>query len=560
MNESQPLITDTGETSPTTNSAILTAEPPPSTTTAATTTTTTTTSPSSTTTGTPTHGVDFDVEGGAARGGGRHGGHRKHKHRKLSARRVAAFAVAGVLAAVAVGCVLVAVGVRLARSDDDDAGGSRSVALVINDGMSFAALTLGRVAGGYGVDGSPVDEYLVGSLRTWSGSSWVTDSAAGGTALGCATKTINGYVGVDTAGNPVASLAYAAKRKGMGTAIVAKSRLTDATPAAFTSHIISRKLEEDIAAQQIDSGVDVIIAGGNYYFLPENREDGRDLLAEAATKGYMVITSIDDLYSHWENGTLRYPLFALVTSMDVGFSIDDPDINLPDMVSMALEIVPKPFFMMAECSLIDYAEHAHDPAAAFNDVVEFFDVFTTLRAYSETPLLVVAVSDHETGGLGLGGNNYSYNPVALSRVNASSRSMANMMFLGQDPTAVLEEYAGITPTEDELTTIAAALQTNATILSIALGNIVSDSVSIYWTTLSHTGADIPLFAANEWDPPDIPFGANNDNTAVPLKIAEYLGLDLAEATNELREQMGKTTMHSAQQHGRASKDPFHTQP
>ena len=30
---------------------------------------------------------------------------------------------------------------------------------------------------------------------------------------------------------------------------------------------------------------DVIIGGGKYFFLPENREDGRDLLAEAAEKG-----------------------------------------------------------------------------------------------------------------------------------------------------------------------------------------------------------------------------------------------------------------------------------
>lgn len=41
---------------------------------------------------------------------------------------------------------------------------------------------------------SPLDSILVGSSRTRSASSLVTDSAAGATALSCAKKTYNGAI------------------------------------------------------------------------------------------------------------------------------------------------------------------------------------------------------------------------------------------------------------------------------------------------------------------------------------------------------------------------------
>lgn len=46
----------------------------------------------------------------------------------------------------------------------------------------------------------PLDEILVGSSRTRSSNSYVTDSAAGATAFSCAMKSYNGAISVQAEG------------------------------------------------------------------------------------------------------------------------------------------------------------------------------------------------------------------------------------------------------------------------------------------------------------------------------------------------------------------------
>ena len=60
---------------------------------------------------------------------------------------------------------------------------------------------------------------------------------------------------MDPTGTPVASLLLAAKQKGYGTGVVCRTRVTDATPAAFTAHALSRKYEQLIAAQQVTRNI-----------------------------------------------------------------------------------------------------------------------------------------------------------------------------------------------------------------------------------------------------------------------------------------------------------------
>jgi alkaline phosphatase len=55
----------------------------------------------------------------------------------------------------------------------------------------------------------------------------------------------------------------AAKAKGMRTGLVVTSSLTDATPAAFSSHVRHRGLEHSIALQHAtDRTADVLLGGG----------------------------------------------------------------------------------------------------------------------------------------------------------------------------------------------------------------------------------------------------------------------------------------------------------
>lgn len=104
-------------------------------------------------------------------------------------------AIAGVVA-------LIVLGITKKTTYDNGVIDGESVIFYICDGMSMSAVTLGRVCGEYcgdtGYDRSglaPVDNYIVGSARTSSNSSWVTDSAAAGTALATSYKAINGQIG-----------------------------------------------------------------------------------------------------------------------------------------------------------------------------------------------------------------------------------------------------------------------------------------------------------------------------------------------------------------------------
>lgn len=71
---------------------------------------------------------------------------------------------------------------------------------MISDGFGPASETFARTYKQY-IDGleynhmTPLDEILVGSCRTRSFSSYITDSAAAATAFACGIKTNNSIIG-----------------------------------------------------------------------------------------------------------------------------------------------------------------------------------------------------------------------------------------------------------------------------------------------------------------------------------------------------------------------------
>jgi len=97
----------------------------------------------------------------------------------------------------------------------------------------------------------------------------VTDSAAAATAFSTGVKTFNGAVGVDVDGNPVPTLLEDARRAGKATGLVTTSQVTDATPAAYASHVSDRGEQSEIARQYlVRSKPDVILGGGEDWWLP----------------------------------------------------------------------------------------------------------------------------------------------------------------------------------------------------------------------------------------------------------------------------------------------------
>ena len=105
----------------------------------------------------------------------------------------------------------------------------KNVIYLIGDGMGFGAVTSLLLSEDEvtGFEQAPV----VGFSETCSADNYVTDSAAGGTALATGARTNNGYIGVDPDGNQLTSILRKAQTLGMKTGIVVNTTLTEATPA-----------------------------------------------------------------------------------------------------------------------------------------------------------------------------------------------------------------------------------------------------------------------------------------------------------------------------------------
>ena len=327
------------------------------------------------------------------------------------------------------------------------ASAKRNLIFMVSDGMGPASLSLTRSFRQY-QDGLPIDDVLVldqhflGSSRTRSSSSLVTDSAAGATAFSCGKKSYNGAISVLPDHSPCGTVLEAAKRAGYMTGLgeflslpcsenaaniklVVTTSITDATPACFASHVNIRTEEDTIAKQEIGEQplgrvVDLMLGGGRCHFLPNTsshgcRTDDLDVTKLAQEKhGWTYIDSrkqFDDISS---KDDIRLPLLGLFARYDFPFELDRRTMNetypsLEEMARTALKALEaatadsdKGFFLMIEGSRIDHAGHGNDPAAQVHEVLAYDKAFGAVVEFLEKSSddgVLVATSDHETGGL-----------------------------------------------------------------------------------------------------------------------------------------------------------------
>ena len=185
-------------------------------------------------------------------------------------------------------------------------GGKRNLVFMVSDGMGPASLSLTRSFRQY-TDALPIDDVLVldghhiGSSRTRSSSSLVTDSAAGATAFSCGFKSYNGAISMLPDHTPCGTVLEAAKKAGYMTGLVVTTRITDATPACFAAHVNQRGEEDTIARQMVGDHplghvVDLMLGGGRCHFLSNTtdgscRGDDLDVIEMAKHKGYSYIST-----------------------------------------------------------------------------------------------------------------------------------------------------------------------------------------------------------------------------------------------------------------------------
>lgn len=315
------------------------------------------------------------------------------------------------------------------KQDGKPPSGKRNLVFMVSDGMGPTSLSLTRSWRQY-VEDLPfgdtleLDRHLIGQSRTRSNNSLVTDSAAGATAFSCGMKSYNGAISVLPDFSPCGSIMEAAKRAGYTTGLVVTTRITDATPACFASHVRRREMEDAIADQLIGNGplgrtVDLILGGGRCHFLPNTveggcRADDSDLIKQAEKKGWNYIFDRHDFDGLKNGSAVELPLLGLFAPGDIPFEIDrryveDIYPSLEEMAKTALKALKhatkdsdKGFFIMIEGSRIDHAGHANDPAAQVHEVLAYDRTIKAVLDFLEeddTEGLMISTSDHETGGL-----------------------------------------------------------------------------------------------------------------------------------------------------------------
>ncbi len=278
------------------------------------------------------------------------------------------------------------------------------IVLLIGDGMGTAQLTAAMVEGG----GLNIERMEAGGLvKTFPSGDLITDSAASATAFATGHKTVNGMLSITPSGDTLLTVVECAERNGMRTGIVATCSVTHATPAAFASHVESRDMESEIAAQIARSGLDVIIGGGRGWFIPRGergskRKDGLDLL-QVMDSGPGIVNSLKDL----ECGAARTGAVLFLADGHCP-PLSGRDYSLAELTAAALRILsssPKGFFLMVEGSQIDWEAHDGDGEGVVAETLDFDGAVGAAMDFAEESgrVLVIVTADHETGGMSVRG-------------------------------------------------------------------------------------------------------------------------------------------------------------
>jgi len=187
-------------------------------------------------------------------------------------------------------------------------------------------------------------------MDTSAADAWVTDSAAGMSAIVTGRKT-NTFVLSQSAaavpgkkdGERLQTILEYAEERGFATGVVVNTPVTDATAAACYAHVNSRMNTTEIVSQLLSpvfgDGVDVIAGPGLQRVQAAVKALGKDLQSTLKAKGYLYCPTPEEI----PPGARR-----------VAAIFDTQDFDLPLVVRRTIDILsknPKGFFLMVECDM-----------------------------------------------------------------------------------------------------------------------------------------------------------------------------------------------------------------
>jgi alkaline phosphatase len=275
---------------------------------------------------------------------------------------------------------------------------------------------------------------------------------------------------------------------------------------------------------------------------------------------------------------------VLPTSSAMPYAIDQPAVNLSlaEMTEVAIANLyeegrrgnhfdkdrkwrhpsQEGFFIMVEGGKIDWACHANDAVAAIGDMLDFDKaVGVALDFYRRHPqeTLIVVTGDHETGGLTIGhattgyaalydqliGQTNSFEYFGMNQWVAHKAAYAgscptadinpDMMNLMDDTFGLiyadLNDYQkkklddaydkSLCGSNDNSADENALLYGSYEPIIVTITHILNENASIGWTSYSHTGVPVPVFAQGR---EATRFAGFYDNTDIAKKLAKAMDI------------------------------------
>jgi alkaline phosphatase len=418
---------------------------------------------------------------------------------------------------------------------------------------------------------------VIGMQTTHAEDRYITGSAASATALACGYKTSIGTIGMNSEhSESFKTMAEMAKDKGMKVGIISSVSIDHATPACFYAHTENRNNYYTIGQQLTKSGFDYFGGGGvrwNKYSGEGQPKNINVFIDSAIANGYSYVDTRSEFEAlNPESGKVIATLEQFRTNTSDACALpyvldldeqtsEDNTITLSEFTSKGIELLYDSvgFFMMVEGGKIDWACHANDVVTAAHNTVEFDKAIgVALEFYNAHPdeTLIIITGDHECGGLTLGYSATNYE-TAFQKLNHQRVSFTSFtgtvdsmrknnvnfnvaMEIAQDAfgigdttldlglstyetnllkDAYIRSMLGISHHDDEEIKVIYGYYDPFT---VTLTHILNNKAGIDWTSYSHTGVPVPVFAKGQGQHE---FNGYYDNTDIAKRIIDIAKLN-----------------------------------
>lgn len=415
-----------------------------------------------------------------------------------------------------------------------------------------------------------MDFDVAGSAVTYDSCSFAPDSASTATSIATGYKTYSGMINVDETGTKqyetIAEKVH--EQLGWKVGIISSVNLNHATPAAFYAHQASRNDYYEIGVELVDSGFEYFAGGG--LKRPDGSEgDKENLYDMAKTAGYTVtMTQTEAEAITADSGKVILIDEHLADSDAMKYEIDreEGEWALADYVEKGIEVLDneKGFFMMCEGGKIDWACHANDATSTVQDTLAFANaVQVAIDFAKEHPeeTLILVTGDHETGGLTIGYAGTDYDTyltnlnsqtisfqqfddeyIAAYKENGTSfedamadvEALFGLKMTGEEGDKLLlteyeieelktaYEVAVSDYNSDEYTQEQYVLYGTYNPFSVTITHILNNKSGVDFTSYSHTGLPVAVFADGIGSED---FGGYYDNTDIYNKVAALVGVE-----------------------------------